>query len=191
MSWLIGTTYAMHAPKTPINLMRGWPSPDLLPASLISAACQRILQDRDEYTPILEYGPDEGHQPLREALAQWLGKHYGVDTDANGICVTGGASQSVACILQRFTDPNHTRAVWVIAPCYYLACGIFEDSGFEGRLRASPEDEEGVDLDVLEAKIQAFEKEEEGKPQQKVSRAAYTLFLFLSLFCYCCQRDKM
>ena len=49
---------------------------------------------------------------------------------------SGGASQSVANILQSFTDPEYTRAVWAVAPCYHLMCPIFEDSGFRGRLRA-------------------------------------------------------
>ena len=55
--------------------MRGWPSPDVLPASLLAAACQRVLSDMAEYTPILQYGADPGYEPLREGLAQWLGRH--------------------------------------------------------------------------------------------------------------------
>lgn len=41
----------------------------------------------------------------------------------------------------------------MVAPSYYLACRIFEDAGFHGRLRAVPEDEEGIDIDYLEAEI--------------------------------------
>ncbi|POR32348.1 Uncharacterized protein TPAR_07450 [Tolypocladium paradoxum] len=157
----------MPAPTKHINLMRGWPSPDVLPASLLSAACQRVLTDPAEYTPILQYGPSAGHQPLRDGLAQWLGRHYGVEPDAERICITGGASQNLACILQSFTDPNYTRAVWIIAPCYYLACGIFEDSGFAGRLRATPEDDEGIDLEALERSINELDDHESRQPQQQ------------------------
>lgn len=60
--------------------------------------------------------------------------------------MTGGASQSIACILQGFTDPSFTRAVWVVAPTYFLAGPIFEDAGFygrDGRLRGFGEDGEG------------------------------------------------
>lgn len=149
--------------KRQINLLRGWPSPDVLPATLLSRAAQRLLADPAIYTPALQYGPDPGDPGLRDALAGWLGGHFGVVPDRERICITGGASQSAACILQSFTDPAVTRAVWVIAPCYYLACKIFEDAGFAGRLRAMPEDEEGIDLEELERKIVALEKEEEGK----------------------------
>lgn len=154
-----------------INLMRGWPSPDVLPATLLSNACQRVLLNPAEYTPILQYAPSAGHPALRQELSRLLASFYDVDPDTDRICVTGGASQSLACILQSFTDPNYTKAVWVIAPCYYLACGVFEDAGFAGRLRASPEDDEGVDLEALELKIQRLEQEDgdDGRAKPKAS----------------------
>ncbi|KAH8688084.1 pyridoxal phosphate-dependent transferase [Ilyonectria robusta] len=155
----------MTAPKPAINFIRGWPAPELLPAPLLSAAAQRILADPAVYVPALQYGPDPGYQPLREALARWLAGHYGLAADPERICITGGASQNVACILQSFTDPAVTRAVWMVAPTYHLACGIFDDAGFAGRLRAFPEDEEGIDLEVLEAKIRKLEDEEVNEPQ--------------------------
>ncbi|KEY66608.1 hypothetical protein S7711_01902 [Stachybotrys chartarum IBT 7711] len=157
----------MSAPTKRINLLRGWPSPDLLPASLISAATQRILTTRSVYTPILEYGPSAGHPPLRAGLASWLGRHYRVEPDPKRICVTGGASQNIANVLLGFSDPAYTRAVWVVAPCYYLACGIFRDAGFEGRMRAVPEDEQGIDVEALEGKLKALEEEQAQKQEQK------------------------
>ncbi|UNI20400.1 Valine--pyruvate aminotransferase [Purpureocillium takamizusanense] len=155
----------MSRPNKPVNLMRGWPSPDVLPASLLAASCQRVLSDKAQYTPILQYGADPGYEPLREGLARWLGRHYRVQPDPRRICITGGASQSLACILQSFTDPAYTRAVWVIAPCYYLACGIFADSGLNGKLRAVPEDDEGVDLEALERAIRQVDDEAGSRPE--------------------------
>ena len=78
---------------------------------------------------------------------------------ADEITITGGASQALATVLQGFTDPGYTRAVWVVAPCYFMACPIFEDSGFRGRLRAVPEDEAGVDVGVLERRLKECEAE--------------------------------
>jgi DNA-binding transcriptional MocR family regulator len=152
-----------------INLLRGWPSPHLLPADLLSAACQRVLADPVESVPILQYAPDPGYQPLRERLAEWFSRHYGVEPDANRICITGGASQNLACILQSFTDPHYTRAVWMVAPCYHLSFGMFEDAGFAGRLRAAPEDDEGLDVEELERRLAAWESAEKLQPHQKVS----------------------
>ncbi|PFH59112.1 hypothetical protein XA68_12778 [Ophiocordyceps unilateralis] len=150
-----------------INLLRGWPSPTVLPASLLSGACQRVLADATASTSVLQYGPDRGHQPLREGLASWLAQQYGVGRDAERICITGGASQSLACILQSFTDPSYTRAVWIVEPCYHLGCGIFEDAGFGGRLRAAPGDEEGVDVDGLERMMKEVDELADETPEQQ------------------------
>ncbi|KAJ9149059.1 Aminotransferase [Pleurostoma richardsiae] len=158
---------APQATKKLINLLRGWPSPSLLPAELIKAAANKVLSDPDVYVPGLQYGPDPGHQGLREELAQFLGGFYGADPDPERICITGGASQSVACILQSYTEPVYTRAVWAVAPCYYLACPIFEDSGFKGRLRAVPEDEEGINLEWLEKGLEEFEAAAPDEPVYK------------------------
>ena len=43
-------------------------------------------------------------------------------------------------------------------PTYYEACRIFEDSGFTGRMRAVPEDPEGIDINFL---IKALERSED------------------------------
>ena len=47
----------------------------------------------------------------------------------------------------------------MISPTYFLACRIFEDSGFAGRLRAVPEDEEGINIAFLEQQIKVSEDE--------------------------------
>ncbi|ROW09531.1 hypothetical protein VMCG_02345 [Cytospora schulzeri] len=145
--------------KKLVNLLRGWPSPNVLPAESLKAAANKVLSDPEIFVPGLQYGADPGYQPLREELSAFLSNAYGTEADAERICITGGASQSMACILQSFTEPVYTKAIWAIAPCYYLACPIFEDSGFKGRLRAVPEDSEGIDLEFLEKGLKSFENE--------------------------------
>ncbi|KAI1815362.1 PLP-dependent transferase [Poronia punctata] len=175
--------------KKSINLLRGWPATSLLPAEALGAASQTALTDQSIWAPGLEYGPDPGYQPLREELARWLGAFYDEEKEeeegamsqpqSDRITITGGASQSLACILQSFTDPGQTLAVWVVAPCYFLACPIFDDAGFAGRLRAVPEDEEGVDIDVLEREMRAVEirEEEEEKEKEKEKENERVLLL--------------
>lgn len=137
--------------KALINLLKGWPSPSLLPPDLLKTTAGIVLSDWNIAVATLQYGPDEGYYPLREEVARWLTAFYEPrDTiKADRICITGGASQNMACLLQTFTDPVYTRNVWMVAPTYYLACRIFEDSGFAGKLRSVPEDEEGIDLESL------------------------------------------
>ncbi|KAM7193168.1 putative aminotransferase [Naviculisporaceae sp. PSN 640] len=183
--------------KKLINLLRGWPSPHLLPSALLKSGAERVLSNPSIFVPALQYGPDPGYQPLRESLAVWLAKAYhppsipipnnnsktpkdsddertkptlanaNPDGDPNEICITGGASQSIANILASFTDPGYTKTVWCIAPCYFLACPIFEDAGFRDRLRAVPEDEEGVDIEWLEKGLKESSNFGDEKPKYK------------------------
>ncbi|KAI0200225.1 pyridoxal phosphate-dependent transferase [Astrocystis sublimbata] len=194
-----GTKEKKKKEKKSINLLRGWPATELLPAEALRAASQTALTDPEIWAPGLEYAPDHGYLPLREALAGWLGTFYGdvkpkapmrigddegddelpeqassleacmksPEQEAKGeveeaneierITITGGASQSLACILQSFTDPSRTLAIWIVAPCYFLACPIFADAGFGSRMHAVPEDEEGVDLEALQMGMVRFE----------------------------------
>ncbi|KAL9099477.1 MAG: hypothetical protein Q9163_005028 [Psora crenata] len=160
----------MAGPKNHINLLKGHPNPYLLPVEQIKAASLNALSKPDILTAQsgLEYGPDPGYLPLRKHVAEWLTQFYrplnpiGLDR----ICITGGASQNLACILQVFSDPVYTRNVWLVSPTYFEASRIFEDGGFEGRLRAVPEDEEGLDMAYLERGLQ--ESEEEAKRAHNV-----------------------
>jgi DNA-binding transcriptional MocR family regulator len=152
------------ASSAPINLLRGWPSPTLLPISQFRGAAQTTLSDPSVAISSLLYGPDAGYGPLRTEVSRWLSSFYGCPDDADRICITGGASQNLACILQVFTDPAITQRVWMAAPCYFLACRIFEDAGFAGRLRAVPEDREGVDMTYLEREISKVEEKKKHCP---------------------------
>lgn len=113
---------------------------------------------------------------MRQSIAQWLEDFYsptlesaslstkssdkGNSADPERICITGGASQNLACILQVFTDPVYTQ-LWMVAPCYFLACRIFEDAGL--KTRAVAEGSDGVDLVSLERGLREAERGMVGK----------------------------
>ena len=146
--------------KALIDLMKGWPNPSLLPTAQIKVASSSALSNPDVSTPALLYGPDVGYEPLRERIACWLTEFYRPPTSitADRICITGGASQNIASILQVFSDPVYTRHIWMVSPTYFLAMRIFDDNGFFSRLRSVPEDEEGIDIEYLR---KALHKSEE------------------------------
>lgn len=163
--------------QEPINLMRGWPNPSLLPADLIKTAANAALSDLSIAHPGLLYGPDEGYEPCRSAIASWLTAFYQPRSPitANRICMSGGASQNLGCMLSTFSDPSYTRNIWIVAPAYMLAFRVFEqDAGFAGRLRAVPEDEEGIDLAYLRTELGKSEGQAEAqgmvKPMYKPPR---------------------
>jgi DNA-binding transcriptional MocR family regulator len=128
-----------------------------------------VLSDRSVAVPGLEYGPDWGDQRLRQSLAKWLTTfyNYSAPIDVERITITGGASQNLACILQTFTDPGYTRNIWMVTPTYFLAFRIFNDSGFDEKLRAVPEDEEGIDVEYLRAAIEKSEQEAKSNGNDK------------------------
>ncbi|GAB1191281.1 hypothetical protein APSETT444_000453 [Aspergillus pseudonomiae] len=127
-------------PPSPLNLSRGWPASDLFPTQTLQNAAVAVLSNPLITEQGLGYGPDEGHFELRKNIADWLRRNYSLSrtVGAERICISGGASQNLACVLQVFTDPMHTRY----------------DAGFYNRLRAVPEDECGIDVDFLEKALQ-------------------------------------
>jgi DNA-binding transcriptional MocR family regulator len=159
-----------------MDLSSGFPSPSLFPLQQLHNATNTVLSTPSIWHEGMIYGPDEGHFPLRRNTARWLSRFYHRDetTSAPGtpkieperICITGGASQNLACILQVFTDPVYTRNVFIIEPAYFLAFRAFEDAGFAGRLKGIPEDEEGVDVGSLEQRLKKDERD--SSPDTKV-----------------------
>ncbi|CZR62218.1 related to aromatic amino acid aminotransferase and related proteins [Phialocephala subalpina] len=145
-----------------INLQLGWPTPRLFPAEQLAAATTSSLLDPEIAKSALIYGPDLGYTPFRESVAEWLTSFYQPPSGAipiDRIAITGGASQNLASILQVFSDPNTTRRIWMVEPTYFLACTIFQDAGFAGRLRGVPENEHGIDIEFLRKKLSKFEYE--------------------------------
>lgn len=150
-----------------INLLRGHPHPDLLPVAQIRKASDRALSDLEIAHQGLSYGPDLGYEPLRTQLSSWLTHFYRPPEPIkpSRICISGGASQNLARILQVFSDPGYSKA-WMVSPTYFLACRIFQDSGFHD-LRAVPEDEEGLDIGYLREALRKFDEKvsEEGNTE--------------------------
>jgi DNA-binding transcriptional MocR family regulator len=178
--------------KYPIDLFRGWPNPALLPVNSLAHSAATVLSSPSIYEPGLQYGPDEGYGPLREHIASWLTSFYRGDNNnsqevpitADRICITGGASQNLACVLQVFTDAAYTRNIWMVAPTYYLACRIFHDAGFMERLRGVPEDEEGIDLEFLERRLQEVED------RATVEGNTKPVCLSVTIGCFGCKADS-
>lgn len=139
--------------KHPINFLWGKPAPSLLPVTELASAAQAVFSDPSISTTALQYGDRIGYEPLRHQLSSLLARFYNTSTKPEQICITGGSSQGLSVILQVLTDPLATKAIWMVAPCFYLACRIFEDAGFTGKLRAVREGAEGIDIEFLEQAI--------------------------------------
>ncbi|THC99823.1 hypothetical protein EYZ11_000753 [Aspergillus tanneri] len=156
--------------KNEIDLYKGSPAPGLVPTNLLKDAAAVALLDPKISEPGCDYGPEEGYLPLRENIAKWLTEVYEPvePVVASRICITGGASQNLACLLQVFADPVQTKAIWLPQPTYHLVFQIFEDAGFYDHLRAIPEDMDGMDVETLEKELSRGEKDSptEGGPHE-------------------------
>lgn len=143
-----------------INLQLGWPSPRLFPTEQLATATKACLSDPAIAGSALIYGPDLGYTPLRQSTAQWLSSFYNPTSGAitnDRIAITGGASQNLASILHVFSDPNVTKRIWMVEPTYFLACTVFEDAGFAGKMRGVPENEHGIDVSFLRKALSELE----------------------------------
>ncbi|KAH8808762.1 pyridoxal phosphate-dependent transferase [Xylogone sp. PMI_703] len=197
-------TTTTSKPSTQINLFRGWPNPSLLPVEALKRAANHALEKRDVAVPALLYGPDPGYGPLREQIASWLSAFYSstfsqipgftgppststsstaaaeASIPKDRIVITGGASQNLACACQVFSDPVRTLRTWMVAPSYFLAGGVFGDSGLV--CGAAPEGKEGVDLEELERRIVEVERVEggrkKGKPLKPKGEQAFTHLIY-------------
>lgn len=157
-----------------IDLQKGWPTPRLLPSEAIRAAAEATLSSPTRAVEAMLYGPNIGDPALRRGCAEWLSRLYRprgppagsqdalpIPISPERICITAGASGNLACIMAAFTDPVYTRRVWMVEPTYFLACTVFDDAGFQGRLCGVPEDDDGLDVELLRRRIEAVDREEE------------------------------
>ncbi|KAL4898160.1 pyridoxal phosphate-dependent transferase [Aspergillus ambiguus] len=175
--------------KTHIDLATGYPAPSLLPAEQLKDAAAIALSNQTVWEDGMVYGADPGYLPLRENIAKWLTGFYASPKNipVERICITGGASQNLACILQVYTDPIKTRKVWIVEPSYYLGFRIFEDAGFGGRLHGVPEGMDGVDIAFLENALEEDNRpfNVSDKPGLSPVKPSYPYRKFYSHVIYC------
>ncbi|KXH56863.1 aminotransferase [Colletotrichum nymphaeae SA-01] len=160
------TTASSSKSLSLINLQLGWPSPRLFAASALLDGATQVLTSESETAAALIYGPHIGHPPLRKSIAEWLSSVYSTEIDYERISINNGASGNLANVLLKFTDPLYTRKIFMVEPTYFLACPIFEDNGFQGKLAGVPEnDADGLDIDFLRRELAAAEAQAIGDAQ--------------------------
>ncbi|OTB02553.1 hypothetical protein M426DRAFT_13344 [Hypoxylon sp. CI-4A] len=146
----------------PINLLIGRPTPRLQAADKLAVASQAVLSRPEKSDWALTYGPDHGEDDIREHIGTWLGQKYQSlpgPVTKDRIIITNGASGALGAILQKFTDPLYTRCTFIVEPTYFLAIQSFLDAGFGPKMQGVPEDDEGIDLEFLQGRLD----EEESK----------------------------
>lgn len=181
----MGSIAVEPAVKTLINLQLGWPSPRLFAANALLSGATEVLTSELETAAALIYGPHIGHPPLRKSVAEWLSSVYRTSISHERICISNGASANLSNVLQKFTDPIYTRKIFMVEPTYFLACPIFEDNGFQGKMRGVPETaEDGLDIAFLRRELEAAENAARGHstmalPSLKVGKNYPKIFKYI------------
>lgn len=113
---------------------------DLAPAAEIAS----LMREHD-YTGYLGYDHPQGSLPLRQAVAEYLLKHRGIQTTESSILITSGSQQSLYLITQCLLSPGDAVAIEDPSYCYSLP--LFQSAGL--RLFRLPVDRDGVQPDDI------------------------------------------
>ena len=92
-----------------VNLGQGFPDFGWPEEILESAA--RALTERSN-----QYAPSRGLPELREAVAEHYNRHYGLQLDANHVCVTSGATEALGAAILSVVSPGDE--VIIFTPAY-------------------------------------------------------------------------
>ena len=114
------------------------PAIDLFPTELWARVASRVLRR----APHSLYGKGDarGHQPLRRAIAEYVGSSRGVRCSSEQIIVTAGSQQALDLLARFLIDPEDK--IWVEDPGYPSASQAFVSAG--GRIVPVPLDQEGL-----------------------------------------------
>src|SRR5881628_3846244 len=130
-----------------ISFARGVPAPECLPVEEL-AECARVALERDGRT-ILSYGPALGYAPLRE----WIAERHGVEPGR--VLLTNGSLQGFVFLSTHLLAGGGGKVV-VEAPTYDRPLKLLAGLGAE--IVTVPQDEDGLDVDVLEARLREAPK---------------------------------
>ena len=145
MSATISTQHGQDAGI--VDLARGDPGRDLLPAALVREAADRATAALDP--DLLQYGLESGDAGVREALSGFLESEGAGAVSPERLFLTAGASLALHLVCTLFARPGDR--VLVAEPTYHLALAQFHDLGLCVEGVAS--DADGVVPEALEAAL--------------------------------------
>lgn len=129
-----------------ISFASGLPDPALYPVETLRELSDRVL--REDGRAALQYGPAEGHPPLREWVAERL-RTRGLRAEPENVLITSGSQQALDLAARLFLDPGDR--VLLENPSYLAAVQIFDS--LEATYEAVPIDAEGMRTEVAAERL--------------------------------------
>ena len=127
-----------------ISFAGGLPAPELFPIRAFEDACAHVLKSDGQRA--LQYSLTEGFGPLKEALAERMGK-YGVTAGPDNILLTNGSQQALDLIGRVFIGAGDVIVTG--KPTYLGALQAWRV--YRPKIIGVPVDDEGMQMDALEA----------------------------------------
>ncbi len=127
----------------------GFPNPSAFPAEIVSEIVDRLLRDEPEV--VLQYSPTEGLPSVRDYLRERQLQLQGTRPALDEVMVTSGGIDCINLICHSLLDPGDQVALE--APTYLGAIMAF--AGYEAEVTPIEMDDEGIQVDLLEDKLNA------------------------------------
>ncbi|MEW5825285.1 MAG: PLP-dependent aminotransferase family protein [Candidatus Bipolaricaulota bacterium] len=135
-----------------ISFGGGLPAPETFPNEELADIAADLL--RNEAANVLQYGTTEGSRTLRQAMIEWL-KPQGIDVSIHELLVTTASQQGLDLLGKAFFDPGDV--VFCGLPTYLGAVQAF--TLFQVTKIGVPLEDDGMDIEELEARIVAARRE--------------------------------
>ena len=147
--------------KCDINLGVGYVNEQTIPHQQIQRACEKVLAHPKKYRASLNYGGAQGSPNLIESLRRFhIENRIGGITEQTlnnrGIIIGANGATS---LLESITHLLPAGIVLTADPMYYIYCNDLERKGFS--VIAIPEDDKGLDTELLKAKLAALGDEKQ------------------------------
>jgi 2-aminoadipate transaminase len=145
-----GPPMGFSGPSDRINFTGGFPDPESLPAARIAAATARAMEKNGKWA--LQYGAAVGYAGLIDQLRTKLSRDNGVTAERENVLITAGASQAIDLVCSAMLNPGDV--VLSEEPTWMGAVRIFK--AHNATCVGVPVDNEGMRLDILEARLAEF-----------------------------------
>jgi DNA-binding transcriptional MocR family regulator len=141
---VVADTWVPLGDQGHVNLATGWASPELHPATELARMSGEVFAEAG--AAALMYGDPDGVWHLREELAR-RGAASGFAGDPDEIMVTTGARQAIDLVCRTILRPGDVAVTE--SPTFIGALASMQGAG--ARVLGVPYDDEGIDVDALEA----------------------------------------
>lgn len=135
-----------------ISFAGGYPAPDLFPIAEVTDIINELMAKDGKN--ILQYGPSEGHLPLREEMVKFM-KTQGVDLSIDQLFIITSSQQGLDLVSKLFIDPGDV--IITGKPTYIGAIMAF--NCYSAKMHGVELEDDGIHTGKLEEEIKKLASE--------------------------------